>query len=160
MAITCQATGLWDQILDAPYLSKQQWQAANLLILCQIIVQQGGNPDMSSCEVSGLWEQIKGNPPFLSDQEFYAENINLLCQLAGGGGGGGGGGFGTGVLLNRAAPTGTFGVDEPVPGAVVGDAPFSSPTKITDLSFINGAANLRWQPDVAHAGGGYWIGYA
>lgn len=49
---------------------------------------------MSTCTVNGLWNQIQGNPPFLSPQEFYAENLNLLCQtldlLSAGGGGGGG----------------------------------------------------------------------
>lgn len=156
MAITCEATGLWDQILDAPYLSKQQWQAGNLLILCQIIVANGGNPDMSTCTVSGLWDQIKGNPPFLSDQQFYAENLNLLCQLLGGGGSVG---AGSGILINRESPTGTYGVDEPAPGAVPGDGALASPTKITDLHFLDEAASLRWQPDAGHAGGGYWIGY-
>lgn len=48
---------------------------------------------MSTCTVNGLWNQIQGTPPFLSPQEFYAENLNLLCQLldlitTGGGGGG------------------------------------------------------------------------
>lgn len=92
MPAICQAAGIWDAIGQAPYVSKQEWQAANLLILCQILVNNGIVPSMSACTVDGLWNQIKGNPPFLSDQEFYAENLNLLCQLLAGGGGGGGGG--------------------------------------------------------------------
>lgn len=91
MPAICQAAGIWDAIGQAPYVSKQEWQAANLLILCQILVNNGIVPSMSACTVDGLWNQIKGNPPFLSDQEFYAENLNLLCQLLAGGGGGGGG---------------------------------------------------------------------
>jgi hypothetical protein len=83
MSITCHATGLWDQVRSAPYYSKQEWQASNLLILCQILINQGIQPNMSYCTVAGLWDQIRGNPPYLSDQEFYAENINLLCQIAG-----------------------------------------------------------------------------
>lgn len=87
----CSIAGLWDQVLTAPYLSRQQWQAYNLWILCQLVVAMGGNPNMSTCTVDGLWDQIHGAAPFLSDQQFYAENINLLCQLlllSGGGGGG------------------------------------------------------------------------
>lgn len=85
----CATSGLWDQILNAPYLSKQQWRAANLIILCQLVGLAGTPPVMSACEVSGLWNQVAGTGPFLSEQEFMAENINLLCQLVAGGGGGG-----------------------------------------------------------------------
>ena len=46
---------------------------------------------MTLCQLPGLWNQIKGSPPYLSEQEFMAENINLLCQLANAGGTGTGG---------------------------------------------------------------------
>lgn len=45
---------------------------------------------MAGCTVEGLWNQVRGIPPYISEQEFQIENINLLCQLLGGGGGGGG----------------------------------------------------------------------
>lgn len=51
---------------------------------------------MNSCTVAGLWNQIKGSPPFVSDQQFYAENLNLLCQIMTAGGGGGGATVGSG----------------------------------------------------------------
>ncbi len=62
----------------------------------------------------------------------------------------GGGAGASGVLINRAAPTGTYGTDEPPP---------SDPTSVTDLAFLSLDANLRWQPSVLHANGGYWIGF-
>lgn len=91
MPTECTAAGLWDQISGAPYMSKQQWMAANLLILCEILFNQGTVPSMSSCTVTGLWNQIGGNPPYLSEQQFMAENISLLCQIMNAGGTGGGG---------------------------------------------------------------------
>lgn len=86
MPATCSIAGVWDQIRSAPYMSKQQWRAYNLLILCELI---GGTPFMGSCTVPGLWNQVRGVGPFLSEQEFMAENINLLCQLLTGLGTGG-----------------------------------------------------------------------
>lgn len=91
---------------------------------------------------------------------FYPENntvepkdneLRTLHKIAGLLGGGGGGGTGIGGLVNRAAPTGTYGTDEPPP---------STPTIVWDLRFLNEMPGLRWQPDALHANGGYWIGYA
>lgn len=92
MSIACEIQGLWDRVLDGPYLSRQQWRAYNLIILCQLVGQAGTPPSMALCTLPGLWDQVRGTPPFISEQEFMAENINLLCQLLAGGGGGGGGG--------------------------------------------------------------------
>lgn len=110
----CTTPGLWDQVRSAAgttsYLSKQQWRAYNLLILCELVVLAGGVPDMSFCTVDGLWNQVKGTPPFISEQEFMAENINLLCLLllAGGGGGGGGGNFRAGSGTPAGASPGAL----------------------------------------------------
>lgn len=60
---------------------------------------------MNGCTVSGLWDQVRGNPPYISEQQFMAENINLLCQLLGGGGGGGGG-LAPRVFEGSGAPVG------------------------------------------------------
>lgn len=89
MAAVCEVSGLWDQVRTAPYLSREQWRAYNLIILCQLVGLAGTPPVMNSCTVEGLWNQVRGNPPYISEQEFMAENIYLLCQLLGGGGGGG-----------------------------------------------------------------------
>lgn len=120
--------GLWDQILSAPYISKQQFYAANLLLLCQIAVNNGANPDMSTCTVEGLWDQVKGNPPFISDQQFYAENLNLLCQIAGGGGGGGGSIW---IYWENAN---------------VSDAPPFDPTIAVERRFRDGSPPVTWDP--------------
>lgn len=88
MPTACTVPGIWDQISPSPFMSRQQWQATNLYLLCQLLIADGIVPSMNACTVSGLWNQITGSPPYLSEQEFYAENINLLCQLINGGGGG------------------------------------------------------------------------
>lgn len=59
---------------------------------------------MSTCTVNGLWNQIQGAPPFLSPQEFYAENLNLLCQLLDLITTGGGGGATTNPVYTGVAP--------------------------------------------------------
>lgn len=92
---------------------------------------------MGSCTVSGLWNQVRGNPPFLSEQEFMAENINLLCQLLTGGGGSGGGGGG---------PSGAWIYWE---DAHLDDNPPPFPTKAAERRFRNGDSPLTWDPTVA-----------
>lgn len=88
----------------------------------------------------------EGNLPRVHDTRW-----RILQKILGALTGSGTGGGGIGGLINRAAPTGTYGVDEPPP---------SNPTIVWDLRFVNEMPGLRWQPDALHANGGYWIGYA
>lgn len=110
-----------------------------LALLRQIVLN--GNP-MADVSPQALLEQAKCYRCYQGTEWLLI--LALLSQIASGTAGGGG-------LLNRPAPTGNYGVDEPPPPI---------PGIVWDLKFLNEMPGLRWQPDATHANGGYWLGFA
>lgn len=141
MAIDCTAQGVASDASCFTCQGEKQLLGMAVYLLSQQLLALDPMADVTPAALARLSNCYTA---CLSGKGLLGAIVYLLCQGASGGSGGGG-------LLNRAAPTGVYGTDEPPP---------PSPGIVWDLRFVNEMPGLRWQPDALHANGGYWIGYA